>query len=565
MAGSGPRRASTPLGLNAQRVRPRCRAPRGRTRPQRPGARVGRHTPVAGRPRWPTPTRTRWTSGSPASSCSPSTACGRQADALRRYERLRRRLAEELGADPVRRCRSCTSRSSPPIRCWRWTGRPGDAGRGRPVPRQLPPRRAVHRPGRPSWPRSTRCRATRRPADRGGHRLGLRYRGRRQDRAGAALGAPGRRPVPGRPAVRQPARLRPQRRRGHDRGRGAARVPRRARGAAGPDPGRPRRPGRASTAACSPAGGCWCCSTTPGTPTRSARCSPAAGLPGAGHQPQPSSPAWSPTEGARPVALDLLHRDEAGRLLAERRRPGPRRGRAGGGRPTSSPAARGCRWRWRSSRPRGRRSTRASRCPRLADELRGRTESGASTRSTSGRIRRTDVRRVLLRPTGALPAGRPGLFRLLGLHRGPRHRRRRRRPASPAGPSGGPARCWPSWPRPIWSPSTQPGRYGCTSCSARTPPSSGRRDTDRDRAARRHPTRARPLPAHRVRRRERCSPRTATSSIWPRRPPASSRHPSATSTGAMAWLTAEHDDCSRPSRRPPRPASTPTPGSCRGA
>ena len=58
-------------------------------------------------------------------------------------------------------------------------------------------------------------------------------------------------------------------------GRGAARLPRRARRAA-PSGSRPtwrRRP--RCTAACSPAGGCWSCSTTPATPSRSARCCPA--------------------------------------------------------------------------------------------------------------------------------------------------------------------------------------------------------------------------------------------------------------------------------------------------
>ena len=46
-------------------------------------------------------------------------------------------------------------------------------------------------------------------------------------------------------------------------------------GAAAAHPGQPRGAGRACTAACSPAAGCWSCWTTPATPTRSGRCCPA--------------------------------------------------------------------------------------------------------------------------------------------------------------------------------------------------------------------------------------------------------------------------------------------------
>lgn len=49
-----------------------------------------------------------------------------------------------------------------------------------------------------------RVRPLRRVAD------GRRHRGHRQDRAGRALGTPGPRALPGRPAPRQPARLRPR-------------------------------------------------------------------------------------------------------------------------------------------------------------------------------------------------------------------------------------------------------------------------------------------------------------------------------------------------------------------
>ena len=68
--------------------------------------------------------------------------------------------------------------------------------------------------------------------DRRRRRRGERHRGRRQDRAGPALGARGARPVPGRPALRELARLRPHR----AAGRSGRRHPR--------HPGRLRRTGR---------------------------------------------------------------------------------------------------------------------------------------------------------------------------------------------------------------------------------------------------------------------------------------------------------------------------------
>ena len=67
----------------------------------------------------------------------------------------------------------------------------------------------------------------------------------RQDRAGGALGAPRRRPVPRRAAVREPARLRPGGQRRWQPADGGPRVPRRARRAGRADPGRPGRAGRA--------------------------------------------------------------------------------------------------------------------------------------------------------------------------------------------------------------------------------------------------------------------------------------------------------------------------------
>ena len=212
---------------------------------------------------------------------------GQPADALSAYQDVRRMLADELGVDPgpeLRRLQQAILAGDPEL--LRPPGAAGSAGQAARrdreplhepvVPRQLPT-------------------ATRYFAGRAGELRRLAALLADAAEASAAVtivtigGTAGvgktalavhwahqvAEPVPGRAAVREPARLRPGRAAGAHR-------PRRSGGSwtrsasPGADAARPAwTPRRACTAACWRASGCWSCWTTPATPTRSGRCCPA--------------------------------------------------------------------------------------------------------------------------------------------------------------------------------------------------------------------------------------------------------------------------------------------------
>ncbi|MBE8524241.1 AfsR/SARP family transcriptional regulator [Amycolatopsis sp. H6(2020)] len=131
---------------------------------------------------------------------------GRQAEALEQYQRVRQRLADELGADP-----------GPALQQMHQRILTADPGAGRPrVPRRgghsrctsrATARAAVvlHRPGARTHAAQQGFRGVR-AGER--HRLHQRDRRSGEDLAGVAVGLPEPRPVPGRPALRRPARIR---------------------------------------------------------------------------------------------------------------------------------------------------------------------------------------------------------------------------------------------------------------------------------------------------------------------------------------------------------------------
>ena len=221
---------------------------------------------------------------------------GRQADALATYRSTRERLVRELGAEPgaeLQRLHTEVLRTAEPVHqkaSQLPLGVRGFVGR---------------RAELASLDAATAVATITGTAGVGKTALAVHW-------AHRVAGA-----VPGRPALRQPARLRP-RRPALDPGRGAARLPA-TRSACRRSGSRPAsdEPGGLYRSLLA-GGGCWSCSTTRATPNRSGRCCPA--------RPAASSLVTSrdqltglvAAEGAHPVAPRLLTDAEAARAAGRR-------------------------------------------------------------------------------------------------------------------------------------------------------------------------------------------------------------------------------------------------------
>ncbi len=381
-----------------------------------------------------------------------------------------------------------------------------------------------------------------------------------QDRAGPALGAPGRRPVPGRAAVCEPARLRPLRHAGRARreavrrfldalGVPPERIPPTPEAQAGLyrsllagrrmlivlDNARDAAAGAAAAARQRRAAWCW---------------SPAAA----------SSPAWPPRDG-RPAA-----------------HPGPAHPRRGaricwppGSAPTGSPPSR-------------KRSTEiAGLCARLplalADRRRPRRRPARpaagrawppSCADAAGRLDALDagdpaasVRAVFSWSYRQLSAAAARMFRLLGLHPGPDISVPAAASLAGAADGRGPRRRCAELARAHLITEHVPGRYAFHDLLRAYAAEQARDPRQRGRPRRGHRPDARPLPAHRPRRRHAARPGREPVALAPPSAGAAAGAARRSTQQALAWFEAEHQvllAAVDPRRRDP--GSTATPGSC---
>ena len=297
------------------------------------------------------------------------------------------------------------------------------------------------------------------------------------------LGAPGRRPLPGRPALRRPARVR-RHRSGGDARRGGPRFPGGPRGAARTDPHPPARAGRPLP--------------------QPARRPPDAG--GAGQRPRrrPVRPLLL----GSPSCLVLVTSRNRLAGLSPPRAPGrspstcsapPRPGNcwpagsartglaaepAGGGRDHRAvrAAAAGA----GRARRRGPRRSPTSRWPPSPPSCGRRRDR--STRFDGGDAG-TDVQAVFSWSYRSLTPAAARLFRLLGCHPGPGHRGRRGGQPGRAAAAARCPGCWPSWPARTCVTEHAPGRFGAARPAPGVRGRAGRRPRHRRGPAGRDPAR----------------------------------------------------------------------------
>ena len=232
----------------------------------------------------------------------------------------------------------------------------------------------------------------------------LRHRGDgrgRQDRARAAVGAPGRGPVPGRAALRQPARVRRRGRAAERSGRRAAGLPRRVRGAPGADSARHRVAGRALPVGAGGAADAGAARQRGRRRPGAAAAARVAGVPGDRHQPARAVGAGRPRGRAAGPA------GRAVRPGGERAAGRAARGRAGGGRAVGGDRA-GDAVRAAAAGAVGHRRPGRGRAPAAAGGAGGRADRArrAARRARRGRPGRQRAdRAVAVLPAPAGPGG----------------------------------------------------------------------------------------------------------------------------------------------------------------